>query len=51
MDRNKSQITAKEIHDKIDSLLKNSEDFKINSTDELVKEFDKYVEENIPLKK
>lgn len=43
MDKETSERISKEFINKLDSLLENSEDFKVNSTDELVKEFNKYV--------
>lgn len=47
----RTQMIAEYFKDKLDSLLENSEDFKVNCTEELVKKFNKYAEENNPYKK
>ena len=46
----RTQILAEYFKDKLDSLLENSEVFRVNNTEELVKEFNKYSEENNPYK-
>lgn len=46
----RTQMIAEDFKKKLDSLLENSEDFKIDNTDELVKEFNKYSVESNPYK-